>query len=81
MPPRPASTPRPPPGRKLILTIGYTGDANADGSVDVVDLLFFVDAFGLNLGDAGYDANCDFNGDGAIDVVDLLMFVENFGKS
>ena len=66
---------------KLILTIGYTGDANADGGVDVVDLLFFVDVFGLNLGDAGYDANCDFNGDGAIDVVDLLMFVENFGKS
>ena len=49
--------------------------------MDVTDLLYFVDSFGLVLGDPGYDPNCDFNGDGAVDVVDLLMFVDNFGKS
>lgn len=66
---------------QLILTIGYIGDVNADGAVDVVDLLMLVDTFGKMVGDDGYDPNCDLNGDGAVDVVDLLMFVENFGKS
>jgi len=66
---------------QLILTIGYTGDLNADGGVDVVDLLIFVDGFGVDIYMEGYDPNGDLNGDGAVDVVDLLMFVENFGKS
>jgi hypothetical protein len=55
------------------------GDVNEDNTVDVVDLLYFVDSFGLVLGDPGYDARCDFNGDNSVDVVDLLMFVDNFG--
>jgi hypothetical protein len=55
-------------------------DVNADGAVDVVDLLTFVDSFGLALGDPGYDATCDFNGDNAVDVVDLLTLVDYFGK-
>ncbi len=65
----------------LVLTIGYAGDLNADGGVDVVDLLILVDSFGVGIDFPAYDPNCDLNGDGAVDVVDLLMFVENFGKS
>lgn len=60
---------------------GLVGDVNGDGSVDVVDLLYFVDAFGSVAGDATYDPRCDFNNDGGVDVVDLLMLVENFGRS
>ncbi len=56
------------------------GDANGDGSVDVVDLLYLVDAFGSLTGDANFDSNCDFNCDGSVDVIDLLILVENFGK-
>jgi hypothetical protein len=56
-----------------------TGDINGDAAVDVVDLLFFVDTFGLMIGDAGYDPAGDFNADHSVDVVDLLIFVENFG--
>jgi hypothetical protein len=56
------------------------GDTNADGHVDVVDLLTLVDAFGSLAGDANYDATCDFNSDGAVDVVDLLDLVYNFGE-
>ena len=32
------------------------GDVNGDGHVDVVDLLYLVDAFGSVTGDANYDA-------------------------
>jgi hypothetical protein len=55
------------------------GDVDGDGHVDVVDLLYFVDTFGLVLGDPGFDSRCDFNADGSVDVVDLLSLVENFG--
>jgi hypothetical protein len=58
----------------------YAGDVDADGLVDVVDLLWLVDAFGSATGDANYSPDCDFNHDGLVDVVDLLMLVENFGK-
>ncbi len=56
------------------------GDINADGSVDVVDLLYFVASWGLTSGDLGYDARCDFNGDGSVDVVDLLHMAENWDQ-
>ncbi len=55
------------------------GDINGDGSVDLVDLLRFVAAFGTVTGDAAYDPGCDFNGDGSVDVIDLLTFVGDFG--
>jgi hypothetical protein len=55
------------------------GDINGDGGVDVVDLLYFVDAFGSVFGDPNYDPCCDFSNDGSVDVVDLLTLVENFG--
>jgi len=55
------------------------GDVDGDGHVDVVDLLYLVDAFGSVTGDANYDPRCDFNSDGGVDVVDLLILVENFG--
>ena len=61
------------------LTATVPGDVDADGHVDVVDLLWLVDAFGSVTGDANYDARCDFNSDGSVDVVDLLTMVENFG--
>jgi hypothetical protein len=56
-------------------------DANQDDSVDVVDLLTLVEAFGSTQGDPNYDPTCDFNGDDSVDVVDLLDLVENFGRT
>jgi hypothetical protein len=56
------------------------GDVDGDGHVDVVDLLYLVDAFGSAVGDANYDPRCDFNSDGGVDVIDLLIMVDNFGK-
>jgi hypothetical protein len=62
------------------IAITIVGDIEPDGSVDVVDLLWFVDAFGSAAGDGNYDAACDLNHDDSVDVVDLLMLVDNFGK-
>ncbi len=70
------------PGWQLADTfkrLTLTGDINADGSVDVIDLLTFVPAFGTVSGDANYSAACDFNGDSSVDVIDLLIFVNSFG--
>jgi hypothetical protein len=61
------------------VAVPLTGDISGDGAVDVVDLLYFVDSFGLSQGDPGFDPRADFNSDQAVDVVDLLMLVENWG--
>jgi hypothetical protein len=76
-----ASTSREYSGNKpqLVLTIGVAGDVTGDGHVDVVDLLYLVDAFGSVVGDPTYDLNVDFSGDQSIDVIDLLTLVETFG--
>lgn len=55
------------------------GNVTDDGHVDVIDLLWFVDAFGSVTGDPNYDPLCDFNFDGSVDVIDLLMMVDFFG--
>jgi hypothetical protein len=54
------------------------GDVNGDGSVDVVDLLYLVAAFGTIRGDAAFNPACDFNNDGSVDVVDMLSLVQNW---
>lgn len=61
------------------IAITVIGDVEPDGSVDVVDLLYLVDAFGSVPSDSNYNAACDFNHDASVDVVDLLMLVDNFG--
>jgi hypothetical protein len=54
-------------------------DANEDGSVDVIDLLYLVETFGTARGEPSYNSMCDFNTDGSVDVLDLLWLVEYFG--
>jgi hypothetical protein len=56
------------------------GDFNADGYVDVSDLLILADCWGKCSGDTGYNAACDLNGDGCVDVVDLLTLAGNWDK-
>ncbi len=57
------------------------GDGNADGSVDMVDLLSLVSAFGSRTGNAAYNAAADLNQDGSVDVIDLLGLLATFGKA
>ncbi len=56
------------------------GDASGDGHVDVVDLLYMVETFGLSRSQPGFYAEADLNGDGTVDVVDLLILVDSFGR-
>jgi hypothetical protein len=66
-------------GPYLVVTATVIGDVDNDGCCDVLDLLWFVDAFGSAKGDANFNEECDYNCDGYVDVVDLLNFVDGFG--
>ncbi len=56
------------------------GDVDGDGHVDVIDLLWLIDAFGSQIGSANYSEECDFNGDGTVDAVDLLTMIANWDR-
>ena len=55
-------------------------DFDGDGMVGISDFLLFVNHFGLNRGDARYDAKYDLDSDNGIGISDFLIFVDNFGK-
>ncbi len=61
------------------LAVPIRVDINADGRVDVLDLLDFIKAFGGGIGGAKCDPACDFNDDGYVDVIDLLIMLPYFG--
>ena len=56
------------------------GDINADGYVDVADLLLVASSWSRASGDSGFDLRCDLNGDDRVNVVDLLILADNWGK-
>ena len=63
---------------ELTLVVGgVPGDANGDGSVDLLDLDILGANFGLTSG--ATVAEGDFNGDGAVDLLDLDILGANFG--
>lgn len=57
------------------------GDVDADGHVDVVDLLLLLQAWASEIGQPHYSTASDINDDGLVDTLDLLLLVENFGNS
>jgi formylglycine-generating enzyme required for sulfatase activity len=63
--------------RVVELTPPHPGDANNDGTVDVVDLGILAQDYGAAAGATW--AMGDFNGDGAVDVTDLGILAENYG--
>lgn len=60
------------------LDLALPGDANGDGSVDLLDL----DILGANFGEANATfAQGDFNDDGTVDLLDLDLLGANFGAT
>jgi len=57
------------------------GDANHDDSVNILDLMQFVDAWGSQEGDPNYDPACDFDGNGRVDIIDLMTLADSWGRS
>ncbi|MEO0530996.1 MAG: hypothetical protein AAF266_10550 [Planctomycetota bacterium] len=58
--------------------VGIPGDANADGSVDLLDL----DILGANFGQSPADLSTgDFNDDDIVDLLDLDILGANFGRT
>ena len=66
---------------EIFAAIGQaTPDFDGNGTVDIPDFLLFVELFGLNQSDEGYDPRYDLDGDDTIGISDFLIFVEEFGK-
>jgi len=55
------------------------GDANADGSVDLNDLILLANHYGDTAG--GIWSTGDFNYDGAVNLNDLILLANNYGSS
>lgn len=54
------------------------GDANNDNKVTGLDFTVLVATFGLQVGDAGYNAGADFNGSTTVTGLDFTILVTNF---
>lgn len=57
----------------LFLDIWCLSDFNGDGTLDIADLLDFLDAYGSD------DLSADMNEDGEVDIQDFLSFIDWYG--
>jgi hypothetical protein len=58
----------------------FVGDANSDGSVDVLDLDILIRAFDSTPVRPNWNADADFNGDQSVDMEDLTILINNFDR-
>ena len=63
-----------------LVNISIPGDINADGIVDVYDLILVGSAFGSCTGSPNYNPNADINNDNTIDIYDLILVASHFGE-
>jgi len=54
------------------------GDVNKDGSVDILDIVIVVLAFGSTSVDPNWNPAADVNGDGVINIFDLVAVAIDF---
>ncbi len=59
--------------------ITVPADLNADGVVDIFDIVPIAIAFGSTIGDANYSPAADLNHDGKVDIFDIVIVAINFG--
>jgi hypothetical protein len=64
------------------LTISIlVADLNNDGVVNILDVAKVARAFGLKVGESGWDGTFDLNGDKTINIIDVAKVAKEFGKS
>lgn len=64
-----------------IITDPDQGDVNLDGTVDGVDLVAVIHAFGTDATDPGWNACLDLDGSGVVDAADLNLAVSNYSAN
>ncbi|MCY3869947.1 MAG: Ig-like domain-containing protein, partial [Gemmatimonadetes bacterium] len=67
-------------GVEVLLARSPTPDFDGNGTVGISDFLLFVDVFGTQVGQAGYESKYDLDGNGVIGIPDFLIFTDSFGK-
>ncbi|MDD5094247.1 MAG: hypothetical protein PHV74_07705 [Dehalococcoidia bacterium] len=65
----------------LSVCIVCKGDFDADGDIDLDDLIDFAGAYNSKVGDLNYNAIGDFNDDGYVDLDDLIDFAGVYNTS
>ncbi|MBI4332664.1 MAG: carboxypeptidase regulatory-like domain-containing protein [Chloroflexi bacterium] len=73
--PTPAPTPGPSP-----VPAPLPGDVNADGVVDILDLVSIAASFSKRNGEPGFEPGADLNRDGVEDIYDMVIAGLNFGR-
>ena len=56
-------------------------DFNSDGKIDFDDFSMFMNSYGTEKNEAGWDATYDLNSDGIIDVSDFEIFNNYYNKT
>jgi hypothetical protein len=59
--------------------VAHPGDFDADGDVDIFDIVMFAASYGSEAGDLHYNPNLDVDCDGKIQIFDLVMIVPFYG--
>lgn len=62
------------------VSVSYGFDINNDNTVDIRDLVFVGNSFGMSSSDDRYDPWCDINLDGRIDILDIAAISTNFSN-
>jgi len=68
------------PTHVVVTVVAGPGDTDADGDVDVFDVIAVVNAFGSMPGDPNWNPACDFDGNDRVDVFDVITIVNSFGS-
>jgi len=57
------------------------GDVDGDRDVDIFDIVYISNIYGVSMSDSRYNANCDIDGDGDIDIYDVVIAAGNYRES